>query len=500
MNDILQQLLQLGPGIGAGLSGNGPAMSAFMEGFQRTQQMMEEKKRRTQMDTLGMQDRDLALQDRERGIARQQTSDANAAQDRGQQQALRSLQIPGQLAELGSAAEDPQGAKALIESAMPKLMAAFGQDTMAMGQPAVEMATQTITGRQKKQVEAYVEQAMKTSFVADNPDADPELVNLPEHIARIVGKPQAKLSELQQFAQLPIEKPAGKTRIPPATGSMEEYSDPATTPERRAEIERLRKGYSDAGRVPNTGDPEVAGLRKELLGIQVDNARRGDDGSLTPRQLSQSLQMTNSLKGHPAYMDMSDIATGWQGVNVGLKQNNGFGDITAINAFQRMVDPGATVREGDVHLLQSASSWMDTVLSRYPIDRLKRGDKLPAAVRERMRETAKALYDLRAKNYNDTVGTQYRRLADAAKIPFELIGTDFAVESAGGDTLPSDSLPPMAPVSSRGPTRLPGNQSASPATVGSDGRLPAAQLRERRKFGDELREWNGSRWVLVTPQ
>ncbi|MEG7973059.1 hypothetical protein, partial [Listeria monocytogenes] len=79
-------------------------------------------------------------------------------------------------------------------------------------------------------------------------ESDPLVSNLPEHIARVIGKPEAKLSELQMFAQLPVGKPAQpeKTRMPAAPGSMEEYSDPKTTPERRAQIEKDRKAYMQA--------------------------------------------------------------------------------------------------------------------------------------------------------------------------------------------------------------------------------------------------------------
>ena len=178
-------------------------------------------------------------------------------------------------------------------------------------------------------------------------------------------------------------------------------------------------------RAPTPVDPTIAALRD----AQLTNLR-GVDGGLSGPQFTQAMQLANSLKAHPAYADMADIATGWQGVQTGLSQKNGFGDIVAINAIQRMVDPGATVREGDVALLQSASALVDRVLSDYPLAKLKTGDKLPQAVRDRLRAVAEQLYAARAKNYNDTVGTQYRALAEAARIPFALIGSEFPAPRA----------------------------------------------------------------------
>ncbi len=203
MNDTVRQLATFAPALIAQLKGNPVALEEFTRGYQQTlAQQQEQRMREQQMTMQG--------EDRQRMITRQGDHDAAAAEDRRRRQALEGLQVPGQLAELGATGETPDDAKALIESVMPRILQGFGQDAMAFGQPAVEMATRTITGRQKKAVEAYVEAAMKTAYVAENPDSDPELAQLPEHVAKIIGKPSAKLSELQQFAQLPVGKPAGK--------------------------------------------------------------------------------------------------------------------------------------------------------------------------------------------------------------------------------------------------------------------------------------------------
>lgn len=200
---------------------NGPGMQAFLEAYQRTTAMLDQRDRQRQGDSL-------SLQDRQRAITRQDTADARATDvyNRGVQQqqqadALQRLAIPGQLAELGGTADSPAGAQQLIETALPELMRVFGQETMAFGQPAVEMAQRTITARQKRQVSEFVEKALKTSFVADNPESDPEVQNLPAHVAQAIGKPSARLSELQQFAELPVGKPAQpKTTSNPTEASI----------------------------------------------------------------------------------------------------------------------------------------------------------------------------------------------------------------------------------------------------------------------------------------
>lgn len=202
--------------------------------------------------------------------------------------------------------------------------------------------------------------------------------------------------------------------------------DPLTPTREKTVRQEARREWMSLAR-----DPELSEVNQRLRELQVQAAEQRTQGSgtLNPQQLSQALSMSSQLKSHPAYTDMLDINTGMQGVQVGLAEENGFGDIAAINAFQRMIDPGATVREGDVGLLQSASSFIDRVLSDYPVERLRKGDRLPQAVRDRMLRTAGQLYQVRARNYNDTVGRQFRSLAGAAGVPFELIGSDFEVSA-----------------------------------------------------------------------
>jgi len=159
----------------------------------------------------------------------------------------------------------------------------------------------------------------------------------------------------------------------------------------------------------------------------------GVDGittQLTPDQTKTAISLSGQLKSHPMYTDMLDINSGMQGVIVGLDQENGFGDIAAINAFQRMIDPGATVREGDVALLQSASAFIEKYSTAFWEDKLKRGDLLPPSVREQMLTTAEELYEVRAGNYNETVGNQFKILAEGSGIPFKFVGQDFPLDVA----------------------------------------------------------------------
>ena len=266
--------------------------------------------------------------------------------------------------------------------------------------------------------------------------------------------------EAQQTAiqkeQEPFNLPVNAARVIPRTGQV--FTNPQTaeagTPEERFINLKLREAATQAGgelepqqeaaarlaarnewtAAGRENDPALDEMNLRIKEMQVEMAEqrlRAAQNDLTPEQLRSALSLGNALKSHAAYIDMLDIHTGILGVETGLAQQNGFGDITAINAFQRMVDPGATVRSEDVVLLQSASSILQKILSDYPIDKLRTGAKLPDAVRAQMRQTARQLYETRAGNYNATIGQQYKALASAAKIPFEYVGQDFPLNASG---------------------------------------------------------------------
>ena len=67
------------------------------------------------------------------------------------------------------------------------------------------------------------------------------------------------------------------------------------------------------------------------------------------------MELSERLRGDPFYKGMTEINGGWQSLKASYGfRHTGLSDIAMINSFQRMIDPGATVREGDVALIQSA--------------------------------------------------------------------------------------------------------------------------------------------------
>ncbi len=290
MNPLLQQLISMGPGLAAGARGNGDAMRAFMESYQRTHQQIQEQRRTQTLQGQQDQDRQRMLTEHQQNLARQTEADKQNADDRArmlakqkQDDAIRMLGVPQTLGEQAGTMETPEDAQRYVESMIPQIMEAFGPNALAMGMPAVDVATKMITSRQKRQMKEFVDATMKISHVADNEESDPMVTKLPEHIAKLVGKPDAKLSELQQFAELPVGKPAGKTRIPAMAGSLEDYIQKKYGDNPTADqIVEGRKVYNQSDDRPKT--PPMGSMTDDSKNELVEGLL---DGSLVPSMLSK---------------------------------------------------------------------------------------------------------------------------------------------------------------------------------------------------------------------
>lgn len=159
-------------------------------------------------------------------------------------------------------------------------------------------------------------------------------------------------------------------------------------------------------------------------------------GELSPKMGQIASRVSNDLQRDATYKKGVDAESQIKNVISGLSQKNFLGDIAAMNDFQHMVDPNATVRAEDVKLIQNNLPFLQKIFSEFPVEKLMKGVILPQGVRDQMQSLATKMYNDRAQHINQNVISRYRRLSEAQGINFDkFIGRD--LELVG--------VPPSAP-------------------------------------------------------
>ena len=188
------------------------------------------------------------------------------------------------------------------------------------------------------------------------------------------------------------------------------------------EQQRASIAQSNAG--ARSSNASAALNERKLLDVEADVV----EGVLTPEQGKLATDLRKERNGLQEVKNIKDLEGSFVGLVSALEQDNGVGDISAINSFQRLaVDPGVAVREGDVALLQSAQSFGDQ--SALRAQGLLVGDKLTPAARKQMQTLSAQIYDARVAFVEENT-SQIRTIAEENGIDYnKYIGKSF-VDSA----------------------------------------------------------------------
>jgi hypothetical protein len=180
-------------------------------------------------------------------------------------------------------------------------------------------------------------------------------------------------------------------------------------------------------------DKAIKGRQYEKLGLEIDseNAKilasqqAAQSGVLSPDQFATAVDLRKEVNNLAEVKAAKDLEPNMAALLVALDQENGVGDISAINTFQRLaVDPGVAVREGDVALLQSAQSFTDQ--ATLQAKGLWKGDKLTPEARQQMREVARGVYGIRVEMVDENT-KPIRTMAQEQGIDYgKYIGKNFA--------------------------------------------------------------------------
>ena len=164
---------------------------------------------------------------------------------------------------------------------------------------------------------------------------------------------------------------------------------------------------------------------------KINEGYKPSNPVLTELQQTKALKLMDKFDQRTKSMGIVDVKNGFDTINTVYSNTNiedatGFDDIAAINAFQRMIDPGATVREGDVELLEKTIPFLARVSPSYNWKKFSKGDKLPFEIRKNLKKVSDEVFETKAREFDRSVGNRFKAQAEQAGIPFYFVGESFS--------------------------------------------------------------------------
>lgn len=172
------------------------------------------------------------------------------------------------------------------------------------------------------------------------------------------------------------------------------------------------------GQIVSLAGPEFPGFTKLGGGIY-----QGDDGGtfqinrqgqLVRRQgsaggdASEARSARKDFEGLQPVKDFRNVQSSFNSIQAAGADQTGASDMAMIFAFNKLMDPGSVVREGEFDRAASIGGVPDRV--RSAIQKVQNGESLTPRLRQEIVNTAQSLYEVRRDQYND-LADRYRGLA-----------------------------------------------------------------------------------------
>ena len=246
-----------------------------------------------------------------------------------------------------------------------------------------------------------------------------QLARLEENRARMINEATVADETLQNKARVD-EEVGNLTELP--------YESAADA---RAAATRIQK------LLPNYNPPKITRETDKELGTTVYYVEQpeindkyvapGATPKLNKEQIQIILSMQDNLRQDPTYSKALTFRDSKDTILASLEKQNGFSDITAINAFQRLIDPGVAVREGDVALIQSAIAFFNKYDPKFITESFSKGSKLPPADRENMRKLTMELTRMGLEKANKETIPRFTQMASDAGLNSDYVIKPFDI-------------------------------------------------------------------------
>lgn len=255
----------------------------------------------------------------------------------------------------------------------------------------------------------------------------PSLANMPTPVAQARKEaPQATTQNLGSYL---------KTWADPevAAKAQQKISEIMGSSYAPAEIEEITTKTGERGF--KVKYPKKLSAKELFDQKKAEKESRLQAPEMSKEQNAILLAQIGKLEQNKVYQKALETSDSKDTIFAALDKGDGFSDITAINAFQRLIDPGVAVREGDVALIQSAIAFSNKYSPEYIKQQFTKGSKLPPEDREKMRVLTKQLTRMALEKANKGPIEKFRKLTEKTGIDPDLIAIPFDIEVSSTENL-----------------------------------------------------------------
>lgn len=213
------------------------------------------------------------------------------------------------------------------------------------------------------------------------------------------------------------------------------------------------------------------GMTQEDAGNALDKFY-SESGRIPDRYLTQATKMMASIPHNPILAPFAKQREAYDTMKSGFQhpESGGFGDMAMIEGFQRIVNPGAVVRQGTMDNMKAAAGWLQQLDPSFQWGNATIGDKLSPEARQRLMSLADANFAVSQRAAARELASK-RQLAVQLGIPPEM-AENFVnsvlsyVANDAGEQQPAQgqNLPPAA---TGQPSQPPVNPALTPVHPGA---------------------------------
>jgi hypothetical protein len=147
-----------------------------------------------------------------------------------------------------------------------------------------------------------------------------------------------------------------------------------------------------------------------------------DTKTLSPSKLKVWNGVIDDIEKDVYYTVWNGARSAVTRITEAAKAGSAVADIALINAFQNgIVDPGATVREGDVHLIQSAIGWFKQLDPKLVKNIAIGKAKIPQSMRNEMLSLAKDIEAAYGRDFNNIAVPKFKTRMTQSGLPISVL-------------------------------------------------------------------------------